>query len=54
MSSRAPTDQEIEQMWIEECARARKLIAERRRVHDAMRQAGLTRESRPVRVGATS
>jgi len=34
------TDDELAQMWIDEVARARRVMAERQRLADAMRQAG--------------
>lgn len=43
MSNRAPTDQEIAQMWDEECKARREEIARRNRLIDAMRQAGFAK-----------
>jgi len=40
VSQTAKTDDELAQMWEDEVARARQVMAERQRLQDAMRQAG--------------
>jgi hypothetical protein len=40
MSQRKPTDQEVSDLWADECRLARERLAERQRLADAMRAAG--------------
>jgi D-alanyl-D-alanine dipeptidase len=40
MSQRKPTDQEVSDLWADECRLARERLAERQRLDDAMRAAG--------------
>ena len=54
MSNHRTTDRELEQMFAEAFSNARNEQAERLRVDDAMRAAGLTRESKPDLQGAPS
>ena len=53
MSQRKPTDQEVSDLWAEECRIARERMAERQRLADQMRAAGFA-TPKPKLEGAAS